>query len=87
MILKPCTGCKFLVRGSNGFRGCRANETYKRRDTGLTDPLTGEPILRPIEWRHTIHEARSDDGECGPEARLYDRGSWLRLFLRWLAPW
>ena len=80
MTLKPCTGCKYLVLATRA-QYCRQGEPVDYR-TNLTDPLTGFPIYKPLQWRDTIQQARADDGKCGPEARLYVRGSWLRLFLR-----
>lgn len=71
--MKPCTGCKHL------------NDQYYRGPICMigheplpNDQYTGKEMIR-IGF---VDRVRSENGICGPDAKLYEVGFWRTLWSR-----
>ena len=76
--LKQCRGCRHLRRQNNGHQ-CAIKCFFV---DGYEDKLSGYRVSAKIEGFIPIIDMRSDEGECGPEGRLYE--TWTLAFFRWL---
>ena len=81
--MKPCTGCKHLTHITDGYAVCKwlpPDHQYKWE----TSPYTGRSAYVP-EKRPSVEKMRSMDGECGPDAKLWEPNLWGR-FWAWITP-
>lgn len=78
LILKRCTGCKYLVH-ARGMDVCRATDEDPRQ---RIHPYRGR-VENIYGFRPTLVEMRKDQGKCGPDARLYTPSIATRIWL-WL---
>lgn len=85
MVIEPCTGCRYLLKGGNGRSYCRwrwsrvqhvyTTDTYTDRWGSYNNAVPGVdlPIWNPVD------QTRAEGGICGPERKLYEPNRWERF--------
>lgn len=77
--LKKCNGCKYLVKTARYGDLCSYDDPPYQE---TVNPYTGRTQQIATGYtRPEIQEMRSENGKCGPEARLYSPTLFRRVLL------
>lgn len=75
----PCTQCRYYVKRPKHSRSLSGRCRHLAFVNQVVNPINGRIT---DNFNTPAHEARAEDGLCGPEAVLFESLRWFTRFLR-----